>query len=172
MTAKSFAELVKENFWYLTKQYGFTVKETLFSSDAFGNGKVEFRSSSTIVVVQLARFDVLTSIGPISEQEIGWLSFEQLVEFFSQGKDNMLLDLSMRQQYQFEEWITYRLSQYSIALRKYGEPFLRGDFSGWFKIQKWSLKKMQDEYRAMTGLEFPQNEGYVLYIKQKEKEQG
>ncbi len=171
MSSIGFSELVGRYFWFLTDEYGFTKTESRYGSEPFSDGMIEFRSPTTIIIIRLNRGEIIEQIGPILEPEIGWLSIAKVAEFLTQGRDTSLVDVSKRMEYDFESWIGYRLSNYAIALRKYCDAFLRGDFARWFEIQKWFLKQMEDEYRSMTGLEFPQNQRYVLYIKQKEKEQ-
>jgi len=170
MIYKAFAEQVKHEFWYLPTEYGFSVTETIHEGERFGKALVQFQSPTTIVIMQRDWRDIFSHIGPTTEPEIGWLSIDVLVNFITRGKDKLLTEGYQQSPYT-PEGMAERIGRYSIALHKYCDRFLRGDFSQWFEIQKWFLKQMEDEYRSVTGLEFPQNQRYVLYIKQKAKEQ-
>jgi hypothetical protein len=168
MAITTFSDMVRRHFRFLIDEYGFSVKEDLYGSEPMDGGRIEFRSLSTILFIELDRGGLSNRIGPIVEPEVGWSSLEMLVEFFTNGKDTSLVDVSKRGQYTYESWIEFRLIAYQFGARKYCEPFLRGDFSQWLEIQKWFLEKMEDEYHDKTGLEFPQNQRYTKYLKSKE----
>ncbi len=169
MSEQSFSSIVLQYLSFLIADFDFSVKENLYGSAAFDGGEIDFRSPSTILVIELDRGEVRSSIGPTNEGEIGWLSLSRVVEYFSHGEDRSLLGMNGNPPYELPDWVELELSLISTALLKYCGSFLRGDFSRWFEIQKWSLQKMEDDYRVTTGLEFPQNQRYVLYIKEKER---
>lgn len=164
---KTFPTLTRECFRFLTDDYSFTVKEKLYGTQPYSGGEIEFRSPSTALVVSLDRDGMSARLGPSSEPEIGWLSVESIVERYSHGMDNSLLNLPDRSAYTMEDWVQLRIGRYASAVRKYCVPFLEGDFSEWLELQRWLLKKMQDQYRALSGRDLPENEKFSVYIRSK-----
>jgi hypothetical protein len=162
---RTFAELVRWHFKYLTDEYGFSVKEKLYGSEPFSDGIIEFQSSATVVVVQLDRFDLMISIGPSAESEAARLGLSRVIEFLTQGTQTFRLNFPAPP-ISSENSVESGLAQYAPALRQYCDAALRGDLSWWPDACKYAVKAMQDEYRSLTGLELPQAayQSYTRYI--------
>ncbi len=166
MARKTFSSLVRQYFGYLMDDYGFSVTEDVFSSQPYSHGEIEFRSSTTVVSIGLDRFDIFVDIGPSAEPRIARLSLQRIVEFLTQGKETFILNPDSRSSP--KATIESRLARSATGLRQHCDPVLRGDFSWWLDALGYFLKHLQDQYHSMTGLAFPENDQFAMYIRSKQ----
>ena len=151
---QTFSESVKWHFKYLIDEYGFAVKERLYGSGPFSDGLIEFWSDTTVVVIQLDRFDLMISLGPATEPESVRLGLERVIGFLMHDTPTLRLSLPTAPVSR-QEIIEVGLTQYAPALRRYCDSILRGDLSWWPAACQYTMKALQTEYRALTGLELP-----------------
>ena len=91
-------------------------------------------------------------IAPSSEPIVAGLSLPYIVEYLTQVDE--VFELSFPEHpITLDTRAELSLAQYGIALRRYCEPVLRGDFTWWGDACKYFIKKVQDDYYSLTGLE-------------------
>lgn len=145
-----FAEQIKKHFHYLIDDYGFSVIDERYDHEAFGNSLVQFRSSTTDVVVVLDKGQVLIDISPYPEIPNYRFGLATVVEFLSPDADEpaYIFPEKWDNYYGMIDWQVTRLTR---VLRQYCAPVLRGEFSKWKEMDEIRRKETEDRYRALTG---------------------
>jgi hypothetical protein len=96
--------------------------------------------------------------------------FIQFVKASTAGKDvsRFMKELSPAEKARREAWQEYRLNVYATALRQFGDPFLRGDFSKWGELTEYVRRRIAEDYR--TAINRNQTKGWrqlIQFIKRK-----
>ena len=163
-----FVEFVESEFRFLTVQYGCAVTRTLYD-DYPPAGRLFFHSATTGVRVEYERNDIFTTIGRVLEPEVGWLSLQQVIDCLVRG--NTTLTMRILGEYSFDKTnFENRIRRRAIVLRTSCEPYLRGNFTDWLNLQKWSLNVMIKHYEVTTHSKWPQNERFTQYVTLKESQ--
>jgi len=155
MRQENFFDLVKQNFEYLLKEYGYSITTSNLSSDILDYGIVEYRTNKAIISIQLDRNDVIIILGPINEPEIVWLSIENVVNYLNFINNESFIDLCNDFDNNTEFRMKTRISKCAKVLKDSCQNFLIGDFSQWPEICKFTLKNIKDIYFAKTGEPLP-----------------
>jgi len=145
-----FAEQVKAHFHCLIDDYGFVVVSERFDPEAFGNSLVDFQSRNTVVRVLLDRGQVTIDIGPYPRSPGYWFDLSSIIEFLvpETGEPVYVFPDTWDN---YNDMIIWQVARLSRVLQQYGAPVLTGDFFEWKKIADIRSKKVEDEYRTLTG---------------------
>lgn len=154
MKEHAFAEQVKKHFHYLIDDYDFSVVNEKSDPEAFGNSLVDFQSGTTAVRVTLDRGQVLVDMRPLTESSTSWFSLGSVVEFLAPEADEPVYVFPETWDHYYD-MINGQVSRMARVLRQYCAPVLRGEFSQWKEIDERTRKGAEEEYRALTGKDFP-----------------
>lgn len=144
-----FNDRIRELFQFLVDEYGFT------ATDPLGN-VVEYTSERCCVVV---------SVDLDGRVEVKFVSTEpQIIRRRHMDLEAALryLDPSFRFKVKYppgvstpdlNEKVGARLAAYARLMRRYGEPFLQGDFSIWEPVEQQRLKEIEPWLRQLRGEE-------------------
>jgi hypothetical protein len=165
---KTFVQIAEQHFEYLTKDYSF---EKILSEesprDHRWEGWLEYCSKSTYIEIECTRGENPSiSIGRKKDvinkdkKRQHLLSIDLIYEYatLTQPEKDTVTSLLERRKAgeilyksqlffqlpnadSFEQQMELRLAVYASFVRKYAQPFLRGDFSQWPEIWDYSVKK-------------------------------
>jgi hypothetical protein len=173
----TFFSMVMKHFQYLIKDYGFVVKKVEETERAPEiEGRIEFESLTTFVIISGEQWAAGTSVGRIKDdRQRYFLNPAEIHEYLSLTEFDKKLLLSLdpkdnrkarivsnqirllhnkKDSSSIIEDIDNQLSDYSKWLRQYAEPFLRGDFSQWLGIYEYKIARNRAAYIRSGKEEF------------------
>lgn len=171
---KTFIDLVKDYFRYLVEKYEFSIAQIRISkSDPQINGRIEYNSSSTFVVVSGERGNISVIFGRLKDNERTngiykyFLSPSTVYEYISlsQTEKDLVCSLNPKDEEtvidilnthrlkhkrinfnNLSEHVESNLQDYAVWLHKYAHPFLCGDFSDWLKLYEYKITVQRAAY--------------------------
>jgi hypothetical protein len=173
----TFSSMVMKHFQYLIKDFGFLVKRVEESERAPDiEGRIEFESLTTFVIVSSEQWAAGTSVGRIKDDRqryflnpaeiheyLALTEFDKKLLLSLDPQDNRKAKLVSNQNRLLHdkkdtnsvvEDIDNQINDYSKWLRQYAEPFLRGDFSQWLAIYEYKVARNRAAYIRSGREEF------------------
>lgn len=173
----TFFSMVMKHSQCLIEDYGFVVKKVEETERAPEiEGRIEFESLTTFVIISGEQWAVGTSVGRIKDdRQRYFLNPAEIHEYLSltESDKNLLLSLdpkdnrkarivsnqirllhNKRDLTSIIEDIDNQLGDYSKWLRQYAEPFLRGDFSQWLSVYEYKTARNRAAYIRSGKEEF------------------
>ena len=153
MDLNQFQELVVRHFSYISADKRFSMVRNL-GSESFGNALIEYQSKETILQISLDKSQVLIDIKPRSMTHTSWFGLPSLIEFLS-PESNEAAYVFPDKWDDYDDMIEWQVKRVARILHQYCEPILSGKFTKWKKVAEMRLKKVQKEYKDITGEDYP-----------------
>jgi hypothetical protein len=145
MQSSAFSKLVRKYFDYLTDKFEFSITEERFYPESFGDAIVVFQSPTSFLTVTRERGDVLLEMGPMPNPGKKAYNLGEIIEFLAPDewkglKVFVFPDLPEKP----EDSTEIQVRHLSSLVGQYAEPILRGNFSRWEDLEKFSNKKLKE----------------------------
>jgi hypothetical protein len=178
----NFFSMAMNHFQYLVTDYGFAVKKVEKSERVPEiDGRVEFETSTTFVTVSSEQWAAGASVGRAQDDKYRFFLNPLIIQeyFVLTASDKKLVCSLDPKDEQKAKMILYRvrllhnknttntavedingqLFDYSIWLRQYAEPFLRGNFSQWLEIYEYKVSRLRAAHIRSGKEEFVRTTG-------------
>lgn len=151
MSKVLFLQRVRKHFEYLVVEHGFSVVAERYDSEAFGNGVVQFQSSSVTITVTLDRGQVLIDVEPYPGIPAYRFDLNTVVEFLA-PEAGIPVYVFPDKWDDYSEMVDWQTARLAGILKQYCIPILRGQFFKWEEMHRMRVESAAGKHKAITGV--------------------
>jgi len=153
MDIAQYKELIERHFRFLSNNEKYSMVRTLETS-SFGNLLVEYQSQEIILRITLDKSQVIIDIKPKSSAGDSWFGLSSLVDYVAPELGGFKYVIPEKWN-DYDVMIEQQVKYLGEVLRKYCGLILSGRFSNWKEVEETRAKKAENEYRKLTGRDYP-----------------